>query len=244
MPLKTLSAGCARMPEPGRESRLFLQALAESGLDYLYAEPAPAAPQQAAAPGAQPAIAREGMLELRSQALACTRCSELASTRTSVVFGAGNIKARLVFVGEAPGREEDEQGLPFVGEAGQLLTKIIESIGLSRRDVFICNVLKCRPPANRQPAPEEVLNCSPFLKAQIRLIRPQIICALGNFAARALLNTAAGVSKLRGRFHDYEGIKLICTFHPAYLLRNPSEKGKVWTDMKTIKRELECPTNS
>lgn len=143
-----------------------------------------------------------------------------------------------MFVGEAPGYDEDQQGLPFVGAAGQLLTKIIESIGLTREQVFIANTLKCRPPGNRQPQPQEIENCWPFLEKQIQLIKPEILCALGNFAAQTLLKSSSTISKLRGKFHDYNGIKMMCTFHPAYLLRNPEEKRKVWEDMKMIHAEL------
>ncbi len=182
---------------------------------------------------------REELIKVREKALACTLCQELASTRKSVVFGAGNVNAELMFIGEAPGFDEDEQGLPFVGKAGQLLTKIIESIGLTRKQVFIANTLKCRPPQNRAPKPEEILNCEPFLTRQIDLIRPKIICALGTFAAQTLLKTGDNISKLRGRFFDLRGIKVLCTFHPAYLLRNPDEKRKVWEDMKMIRRELD-----
>lgn len=179
-------------------------------------------------------------MKLREEALACTKCSDLYGTRTKVVFGSGNIKARLMFVGEAPGYDEDQQGLPFVGAAGQLLTKIIESIGYSRNQVFIANTLKCRPPGNRQPKPDEIANCWPFLQKQIELIKPEIICALGSFAAQTLLKKADSISRLRGKFFDFgNGIKVMCTFHPAYLLRNPEEKRKVWEDMKTIKTELE-----
>lgn len=185
-----------------------------------------------------PETKKEALIKLRSQALSCVRCKELACTRKNVVFGAGNANARLVFVGEAPGFDEDVQGLPFVGKAGQLLTKIIESIGLKREQVFICNVLKCRPPGNRNPLPEEVMNCKPYLTEQLQIIQPKIVCALGNFAAKALLNTEQSISTLRGRFYEYHGAKLICTFHPAYLLRNPGDKRKVWEDMKAIRQEL------
>jgi len=174
----------------------------------------------------------------RSEVAQCTKCSQLVETRKSVVFGSGNLKAKLVFVGEAPGYDEDLQGLPFVGRAGQLLTKIIESIGLKRSDVFICNVLKCRPPGNRNPSPEEVLNCKPYLLRQLETIQPKVICALGKFAAHTLLNSEAPISRLRGQFSDFHGMKLMCTFHPAYLLRNPSDKRKVWEDMKMVRAEL------
>ena len=177
-------------------------------------------------------------LKLRKETAACTQCSELARTRHSVVFGSGNERAQLVFVGEAPGGEEDRQGLPFVGPAGQLLTKMIESIGLKREQVYIANVLKCRPPGNRTPKPREIENCEPYLAAQLSLIHPRLLCALGNFAARTLLKTNAPISSLRGRVHDYHGIQVVCTFHPAYLLRNPSEKRKAWEDLKKVKSLL------
>lgn len=182
---------------------------------------------------------KERLMKYREMVLHCQKCAELARTRKTVVFGSGNVKARLMFVGEAPGHDEDVQGLPFVGKAGQLLTKIIESIGLERKQVFIANVLKCRPPGNRQPQPDEILNCEPYLIHQIECIQPVIICALGTFAAQTLLKRGENISRLRGRFYDYHGAKVLCTYHPAYLLRNPEDKRKVWEDMKMIKRELE-----
>jgi len=182
---------------------------------------------------------RDALIQLKEKVLPCIKCGELASGRTNVVFGAGNANAKLCFIGEAPGRDEDLQGLPFVGRAGGLLTKIIESIGLTRKQVFIGNVLKCRPPQNRNPAPDEIRNCEPYLIQQLEIIQPKVICALGKFAAQTLLKTDEPISTLRGKFHDYHGIKLIPTFHPAYLLRNPSAKKTVWEDMKKIKKELE-----
>ena len=181
---------------------------------------------------------KEVLFSLRETVLQCTKCAELASKRTHVVFGAGHVNAKLMFVGEAPGHDEDLQGLPFVGRAGQLLTQIIESIGLSRHDVFICNVLKCRPPGNRNPLPTEILNCEPYLIQQIEIIKPKVIVALGTFAAQTLLKSGTPISALRGRFHEYHGIKLMCTFHPAYLLRNPHDKRKVWEDMKMVRQAL------
>ena len=175
---------------------------------------------------------------IRAEMGDCRLCS-LAGTRKNLVFGEGNPQAKIVFVGEAPGADEDEQGLPFVGRAGQLLTKIIEAMGLSRRDVYICNILKCRPPQNRNPLPEEITACEPFLKQQLKIISPQIICALGTFAAKTLLQTDAPISVLRGRFHHYEGIKLMPTYHPAYLLRNPAAKKTVWEDVQLIMKELQ-----
>ena len=174
---------------------------------------------------------------IRAEIGDCQRC-KLAPCRTNIVFGSGNPDAELVFVGEAPGYDEDQQGLPFVGRAGQLLTKIIESISLKREDVYICNVLKCRPPENRNPEPDEVASCNPFLRKQLAAIRPKIVCCLGTFAAQTVLQTAASISKLRGKFFDMDGMRVIATFHPAYLLRSPEKKREVWEDMKQIRTEL------
>lgn len=219
------------------EKRLFLQALAEDGVDCLYVQRSPKV--ATVVPHAGPSNSRDELMALRDQVLKCEKCPELVSNRNHVVFGSGNIKADLMFVGEAPGRDEDLQGLPFVGRAGQLLTKIIESIGLARRQVFIANTLKCRPPGNRAPKPEEVLHCESYLNQQIDWIQPKIICALGNFAAQSLLKTGQSISHLRGRFHEYRnGIKVMCTYHPAYLLRNPDDKRKVWEDMIKVRNEL------
>lgn len=175
---------------------------------------------------------------LAREAYSCERCS-LSGKRKNVVFGDGNPSARIVFVGEAPGADEDEQGLPFVGRAGQLLTNIIKAMGLERKDVYICNILKCRPPGNRNPLPEEIRLCEPFLRQQLRLIAPQVICALGSFAAKTLLQTETPITALRGRFHMYEGIKLMPTYHPAYLLRNPPAKKQVWEDVQMIMKEID-----
>lgn len=182
---------------------------------------------------------KKELLQLRENVIHCTRCEELVRNRQSVVFGSGNPQAALVFVGEAPGAEEDRQGLPFVGPAGQLLTKMIEAIGLKREEVFIANVLKCRPPGNRTPQPQEIENCEPYLVRQLSLIQPKLICALGTFAARTLLKTGLPISSLRGQVHDYHSIPLLCTFHPAYLLRNPGEKRKSWEDLKRLRRLLD-----
>ncbi len=172
--------------------------------------------------------------ELRREMLACHKCP-LGKTRTNLVFGVGDPTANLMFVGEAPGRDEDLQGEPFVGRAGQLLTKIIEAIGLNRSGVYIANVLKCRPPGNRNPLPEEIALCMPYLLKQIEMIQPKVLCALGTFAAQTLLNTKAPVGTLRGKFHDYKSIPMMVTYHPAYLLRNPNDKAKVWEDMKKVR---------
>ena len=175
---------------------------------------------------------------LEKEVSGCTAC-DLSGTRRNVVFGAGNPKASLMFIGEAPGEEEDLQGLPFVGRAGQLLTKIIEAIGLKRRDVYIANILKCRPPNNRMPLPTEILACEENVRSQIELIRPKVICTLGKFASQTLLKTQSPISALRGKFQNYNGIKVMPTFHPAYLLRNPQDKRLVWEDMKKIRKELQ-----
>ena len=170
---------------------------------------------------------------------ACMRCKLCTLGRSQIVFGVGNRKARLMFVGEAPGEEEDKRGEPFVGRAGQLLTKIIEAIGLSREQVYIANVIKCRPPENRNPEPDEVAACEPFLFRQIDVIRPAVIVPLGKFAAQCLLKTTDPITRLRGRRFDYRGTTLIPTFHPAYLLRNPSAKREVWDDMKLVRAILQ-----
>ena len=212
---------------------LFLKALKEDGVEHLFL-PSRSKNPAASTPSKKTASLKDEMLDLRAEVMKCKQCSILVKNRTKIVFGAGNIRAKIVFVGEAPGRDEDQQGIPFVGRAGQLLTKIIEAMGFSRQEVFICNVLKCRPPDNRAPAPDEAVNCLPFLKRQLELIQPRVIVALGNHACQALLRTDRGISQLRGSFQDYAGIPVMCTYHPAYLLRSPSEKKKVWEDMKKV----------
>ncbi len=167
----------------------------------------------------------------------CQRC-KLSATRKNIVFGDGNAEADLFFVGEGPGQDEDIQGKPFVGKSGQLLTKMITAMGLSREKVYIANIIKCRPPKNRNPEAEEIAACSPFLAQQIAAISPKIICALGTFAAQTLLKTDTKISALRGRFHDLNGIKVLPTFHPAYLLHNPSQKIKVWEDLQKVMAAL------
>ena len=180
----------------------------------------------------------EALAAIRADIGDCTRCKLHTLGRRQIVFGVGNPQADLMFVGEAPGADEDVQGEPFVGRAGQLLTKIIEAIGLKREDVYIANVIKCRPPQNRNPEQDEVDTCEPFLFQQIDVIKPKVVVALGTFAARALLRTLDPISRLRGRVFDYRGAKLIPTFHPAYLLRNPSSKREVWEDMKLVRSLL------
>ena len=195
--------------------------------------------QKAGISGIQTVQTKEEMLmAVRREMGDCQLCP-LGKTRKNLVFGIGNPEARIVFVGEAPGADEDEQGLPFVGRAGQLLTDIIvKGMKIQRKDVYICNILKCRPPGNRNPQPDEIEKCEPFLKKQLRIIAPEIICALGTFAARTLLKTDTPISALRGRFHLYEGVKLMPTYHPAYLLRNPSAKKQVWDDVQMIMKEV------
>ncbi len=179
----------------------------------------------------------ETLKEIQTDLGDCTRC-RLCEGRKNIVFGVGNPNADLVIVGEAPGRDEDIQGEPFVGRAGQLLTRMLAAIGLRREDVYICNVIKCRPPENRNPLPDEVASCEPFLVRQIRSLRPKVILAMGKFAAQTLLNTEERISGLRGRFREYQGVPVMPTFHPAYLLRNPAMKREVWKDMQLVMDRL------
>jgi DNA polymerase len=181
---------------------------------------------------------RESLEIVRADLGDCRRC-KLCSDRTNIVFGSGTPQAQLMFVGEGPGADEDAQGLPFVGAAGQLLTKIIEAIQLTRDQVYICNIVKCRPPSNRTPEEDEIAACSPFLFRQIESIRPKVICCLGAVAAQTLLGTKTAVGKLRGHFHEYRGIQVMPTWHPAYLLRNPAAKRDVWDDIRKIKALLD-----
>jgi DNA polymerase len=183
----------------------------------------------------QPVVSLE---VLQQQVAACTRCNELASTRTQTVFGTGNVNAKLCFLGEAPGADEDKTGIPFVGRGGQLLTKIIEACRLTREDVYILNMLKCRPPGNRNPLPHELANCRGFLENQLDLIRPEFICCLGAVASQNLLGTTVPIGKLRGKVHAFRGAKVVCTYHPAFLLRSPSFKKETWEDMKMLMREM------
>ena len=178
-------------------------------------------------------IAGDTLLRVREDLGECTRC-KLYKHRHTIVFGDGNPKAELVFVGEGPGADEDAQGLPFVGRAGKLLTQMIEAMGLERKDVYICNVVKCRPPENRTPEDDEVSTCSPFLLRQLAVIAPKVIVCLGAVAAKTLLRTNRGISQFRGQWLDYRGSKLMATYHPAYLLRNPNAKGEVWKDLQKV----------
>lgn len=177
--------------------------------------------------------------EIRRRVVRCKRCAELVANRTQTVFGVGDPHARLVFLGEAPGADEDRQGEPFVGRAGQLLNDMItKGMKLRRADVYILNVLKCRPPENRTPLPEEAANCREFLDAQLDILRPQFICCLGAVAAQNLLGTVESIGRLRGRVHEYRGAKVVCTYHPAYLLRNPGAKRDTWEDLQLLMREM------
>ena len=234
------------------ERRAMTRALRQhvEGLRALGVSALPAAPKgrtgsaaQAGVPAVQPAEAVAASNEERLAALAqeverCRRCP-LYRTRTHAVVSDGSPHAKLVFVGEAPGRDEDLQGKPFVGAAGQLLTKMIEAMGLRRQDVYICNVLKDRPPNNRTPLPEEVDACLPFLQQQLAIIQPKVICVLGAVAAKALLGPHVAITKIRGTLVDYQGMRLVPTFHPAYLLRNPPAKKFAWADLKKVKKLLE-----
>jgi uracil-DNA glycosylase family 4 len=189
---------------------------------------------------AQPVNEVQTLPRIKADLGECTRCP-LCRQRTHIVFGEGASEARLVFVGEGPGFEEDQQGRPFVGAAGRLLTRIIAAMHLTREQVYICNVVKCRPPENRTPVADEIAACLPFLERQLTALKPEVICTLGAVATSALLGRSVSVTQLRGRFYDYHGIKLIPTFHPAYLLRNPEAKRDVWEDMKKIMALLDIP---
>ena len=182
-------------------------------------------------------ILGDTLLKTREDLGECTRC-KLHKTRNKIVFGDGSPKADLVFIGEGPGADEDAQGLPFVGRAGKLLTQMIEAMGLRRGDVYICNVVKCRPPENRQPEKDEVTACSPFLFRQLDVLKPKVIVCLGSTAAQTLLQTNRGISHFRGEWMDFRGYKLLATYHPAYLLRNPGAKGEVWKDLQKVMAEL------
>jgi DNA polymerase len=214
---------------------------------------APAVPVAPAVPGAELAspaapsgetyllgdkgCGSEPLLAIRAGLGECTRC-KLHSGRTRLVFGVGDPRAELVFVGEGPGADEDLQGEPFVGRAGQLLTRMIEAMGFARSEVYIANVVKCRPPGNRDPEPDEIEACEPFLKAQIAAIAPRVIVALGRFAVQTLLRDTTPISRQRGRWREYEGVRLMPTFHPAYLLRNPAEKKPAWEDLQLVMKEF------
>jgi DNA polymerase len=215
----------------------------------------PAAPPVGSSPAAPatPAISAAGLpldrraaalAALRSEVVLCRRCDELAQKRTQTVFGVGNPHPRLCFLGEAPGADEDRQGEPFVGAAGQLLDKIIAACTLKREDVYILNVLKCRPPGNRTPLPDEVANCRPFFERQLEILQPEFICCLGAVAAQTLLRTTRPVGQLRGKFHTYRSSQVVVTYHPAYLLRTPEMKRHTWDDMKMLMQAMGIPIPS
>ena len=224
------AASPARAPSAAKSDAL-QSALALTGM------PAPqTAIEGSRAPEAMPEE-RRSLEEVRNDLGDCTRC-KLCSGRTHIVFGVGSPKAELVFVGEGPGADEDEQGIPFVGKAGQLLTKMIEAMGFSRDEVYICNVVKCRPPNNRNPEPDEIEACSPFLRAQLASIRPKVIVTLGKCAAQSLLGDGTPITRLRGNWREYGGIPVMPTFHPAYLLRSPAEKKNAWADLRQVMKRL------
>lgn len=215
--------------------RTFLRYLAESGCQGF--ECSEESLNKIEAWGCKSLNFSETLEVIRTDLGDCRRC-KLSKNRKNIVFGAGDPNARLMFVGEGPGYEEDQRGEPFVGAAGRLLTKIIEAIKYTRQQVYICNIIKCRPPGNRNPMDDEIATCVPFLKRQIASVKPEIICALGTFAAQTLLDTKTPISKLRGCFHNYMGIRVLPTYHPAYLLRNPEKKRDVWEDMKMLMKAL------
>ena len=238
-----VSTGSAVVPTPAPE---------ENSLAKPFGKPLP--PKVAAiapAPRIVPVVAPSGptlfesvdkikddtLLKIREDIGDCTRC-KLHKGRDKIVFGDGSHKAELVFIGEGPGADEDQQGIPFVGRAGKLLTQMIEAMGMQRKDVYICNVVKCRPPENRAPEPDEVGTCSPYLLRQIDVLRPKVIVCLGAVAAKTLLETTRGISQFRGQWLEWRGHKLMATYHPAYLLRNPNAKGEVWKDLQKVMAEL------
>ena len=192
----------------------------------------------ARAAGTAASTPTDDLAPIEARAKVCAKCRELARSRQNVVFGVGDPHTELMFIGEAPGRDEDLEGEPFVGRAGELLTKIIQAMGLKRHEVYIANVLKCRPPENRTPLPDEVANCLPYLLAQIELIKPKVIVVLGATAMKALLDVQLGITKMRGNWYNFQGIPIMPTFHPAYLLRNPAAKKDVWQDMQTVLAKL------
>ncbi|HWZ98510.1 MAG TPA: uracil-DNA glycosylase [Candidatus Dormibacteraeota bacterium] len=233
-----------------RAAREFTQAVEEPSLPKKESKPVPSAapapsrklelPHVDSGPSlfeVTSKIENDTLLKIREDLGDCKRC-KLHKTRHSIVFGDGNPKAQLVFVGEGPGADEDAQGLPFVGRAGKLLTQMIEAMGLQRKDVYICNVVKCRPPQNRQPEKDEVAECSPFLFRQIDTIAPKVVVCLGATAAKTILQTERGISQFRGEWLEFRGRKLMVTYHPAYLLRNPAAKSDVWKDLQKVMAEL------
>lgn len=238
--------------EVTRQLRTRLAGLEAAGVEWLPRVDEPLVIETATTvePTAEPPADPDSPLQrlheltvLAERVSGCTRCPELAATRTQTVFGVGPVGAEIVFVGEAPGADEDRQGEPFVGAAGQMLNRIIAACGMKREDIFICNILRCRPPGNRQPKPEEAGNCREYLERSIALVRPKVICCWGAVAAQNLLQTKTGITRLRGRFYDYQGIPVLCTFHPAALLegRSPEKKKDVWEDMKLLLARIGKP---
>jgi DNA polymerase len=238
---QTQARSPARAASPARAPSAAKSDVLQSALP-LAGMPAPqTAIERSSVPEAIPEE-RRSLEEVRNDLGDCTRC-KLCSGRTHIVFGVGNPKAELVFVGEGPGADEDEQGIPFVGKAGQLLTKMIEAMGFSRDEVYICNVVKCRPPNNRNPEPDEIEACSPFLRAQLASIRPKVIVTLGKCAAQSLLGDGTPITRLRGNWREYGGIPVMPTFHPAYLLRSPAEKKNAWADLRQVIKRLGKPSD-
>lgn len=227
----------AEAAEVAAEAMRHLWWLRDAGVREVSTAPsaAPAAERPSIPAGAS--VTGDGLRAVRAGLGDCTRC-KLHGGRTQIVFGVGDPAAQLMFVGEGPGADEDQQGEPFVGRAGQLLTKMIEAMGFARSEVYIANVVKCRPPGNRDPEPDEIEACEPFLKSQIAAIRPRVIVALGRFAVQTLLHDTTPISRLRGRWREYEGVKLMPTFHPAYLLRSPAEKKPAWEDLQLVMKEF------
>jgi|ERR1051325_4383738 DNA polymerase len=224
------------MDDATRNELLLLKDLGFTHLELAVGRWPLAAGEPITANSQQP-TANDLLAEMRAVALACEKC-RLAKTRTQVVYGVGNPNADLMFIGEAPGRDEDIQGQPFVGRAGQLLTDIIKAMKLTRDDVYIANVIKCRPPENRNPEPDELEACRPWIRRQIEIIKPKVIVTLGRFALQSLTEKSYGITAVRGQWLDYNGIKVMPTYHPAYLLRNPAAKKDVWSDMKKVMAEL------
>nr|WP_236673517.1 uracil-DNA glycosylase family protein [Comamonas sp. JC664] len=232
----------ARMPPPAAPPRAMPPAETRPPMSRPLAAGAPTEVPRQAPPASVPlpgaaSGARPTLDEIRRDLGDCRRC-KLCTGRKNLVFGSGNPRAELVFVGEGPGENEDLQGVPFVGAAGELLTKMIGAMGYRRDDVYICNVVKCRPPGNRNPEPDEIAACEPFLRAQLAAIQPKVVVALGKFAAQTLLRDSTAITRLRGNWRTYEGIQLMPTFHPAYLLRSPAEKRKAWEDLQAVMKVL------
>jgi uracil-DNA glycosylase family 4 len=244
-------------PDLTRQLRQHLDSLRAAGVYWLPSQPAatnPETPPQAVPPAdraeAPPSDELEGrrreLTLLAERVSTCQRCSQLVVSRSRTVFGVGPLDVELCFIGEAPGATEDQRGEPFVGEAGQLLDRIIAACGMKREEVYICNIVKCRPPGNRLPTAQEAGHCRDYLERQLELVRPKFICALGACAAQNLLGTTQGIGKLRGQFHDYKGIPVMCTYHPAFLLpgRSPQSKKAVWEDMKKLLQRMGRPIPS